>query len=78
MNSAFGKLNILDLVKGLLLAVIMALVTGVYQALQAGTINFTWAFWQPIVYAAIGSGLAYLIKNMVTNSDGLPLTKESK
>jgi hypothetical protein len=76
MNSTFGKLNWMDIGKGFLLAILAALITGVYQALQAGTISFTWAFFQPIVLSSVGAGLAYLIKNFFTNSQGTPLAKE--
>jgi len=75
MNSGFMKLNWKDVVKGFILAVLMALVTGVYQAIQTGTILWTWVFWQPIVYTAIGAGLAYLIKNLFQNQDGDPTLK---
>lgn len=76
MNSGFGKLNLFDVVKGFLMAFFMAIVTGIYQAVQAGTIQFTWVFWQPIVYAGVGAALAYLIKQVFTNSGGDPLKTE--
>jgi len=76
MNSNFASLNWLDALKGFILAVITALVIGVYQALQAGTIAFTWVFWQPVVLSAVGAGIAYLVKNFLTNSTGQPLTIE--
>ena len=77
MNSSFLKLNVKDLLKGFIVAVFAALLTGVYNAIQTG-ISFTWAFWQPIVLTAVGAGLAYLIKNLFSNSDGMPLSKEIK
>ncbi len=58
MNSNFLNLNWMDLLKGLLVAVIGAILTGVYQALQAGTIAFTWVFWQPIVLTGVMAGIA--------------------
>lgn len=69
MKSVFLSLNIKDIVKGFILAVITALIAGAYQAIQSGTIAFTWLFWQPIVYTAIGAGLAYLLKNWLTNGN---------
>jgi hypothetical protein len=78
MKSAFLLLNFMDLVKGFILAIIMSLITATYQAIQAGAILFTWVFWQPIVYTAIAAGLAYLIKNLFTNSSDQILTKETK
>ena len=76
MNSNFLNLNWLDLLKGSLVAIIGAILTAVYQAIQAGAFSFTWAFWQPIVLAGVGAGLAYLIKNFFSNSSGLPLKAE--
>ena len=78
MKSAFLKLNFIDLVKGFVLAIITTLIASVYQIMQAGTIQFTWAFWQPILYSAIAGGLAYLIKNLFTNSGDQLLTAEKK
>ena len=48
----------------------------VYQALQSGMIQFTWVFWQPIVLTGVGAGIAYLIKNIFSNSMGEPFKKE--
>ena len=76
MNSNFLNLNWLDLLKGSLVAIIGAILTAVYQAIQAGAFSFTWVFWQPIVLAGVGAGLAYLIKNFFSNSSGLPLKAE--
>lgn len=78
MNSTFLSLNWLDLLKGLLVAVLGAILTGVYQALQAGTIQFIWLFWQPILFTGLSAGIAYLIKNFLTNSTGQPLKPEQK
>jgi len=66
--STFLTLNWKDLGKGFLVAILGALLTGVYQALQAGTIAFTWVFWQPIVFTAATAGIGYIIKNFLTNS----------
>lgn len=69
-KSSFFTLNWKDLVKGFVMAILTALITGIYQALQSpGGIQFTWLFFQPIVYTAIAGGLAYLIKNWLTNTD---------
>lgn len=76
MKSGFLNLNWTDLAKGLLVAVIGAILTAVYQAIEAGTLAWTWAFWQPIVLAGLGAGIAYLIKNFFTNSQDEVLKKE--
>ncbi len=76
MKSGFLNLNWGDLAKGLLVAVIGAILTAVYQAIEAGTLAWTWAFWQPIVLTGLGAGIAYLIKNFFTNSQDEVLKKE--
>lgn len=78
MNSNLFKLNWMDLLKGLLVAVIGAILTAVYTAIQAGTLSFTWAFFQPVLITGLGTGVAYLIKNFFSNSTGEPLTPEKK
>ena len=76
--STFLSLGWKDLLKGLLVVVIGAILTGVYQALQAGTIAWTWVFWQPILFTGITAGIAYIIKNFFQNSEGDPLKPEPK
>ncbi len=76
MNSNFFSLNWLDLGKGLLVAVIGSILTAVYQAIQAGQLTWTWAFFQPIVLTGVAAGIAYLIKNFFSNSAGEPLKGE--
>ncbi len=68
--SNFLNLNSKDFIKGLVVAVLSALVAGILQLLQAGPFVFDWATFQPIVFTAISAGLAYLSKNLFTNSAG--------
>ena len=67
--SGFLNLNWKDLFKGLIVAVLAAFLTGAFAVFQSGVIEWTWAFWQPTVYASITAGIAYLLKNWLTNSD---------
>ena len=76
MNSTFLTLNWKDVLKGFLVAVITALLTASYNAINAGGVNLTWDFWKPTLLAALGGGIAYLIKNVLTNSNGEILKKE--
>lgn len=72
MRSDFFKLNWRDLGKGLVVAVITAVLTYVYTALEAG--DLTAIDWKVVGTTAIISAVGYLFKNLVTNSDG-ELTK---
>lgn len=62
-QSNFLRLNLADLAKGLLMAVLTPVVTIVQQSLSAGTLTFN---WQAIGLSAVAGGVAYLIKNLFT------------
>lgn len=49
-----------DAVKGLVVAVITAVITVVYASLQAGSLDFDWA---QISTTALTAALAYIMKN---------------
>lgn len=78
MKSAFLSLNITDLLKGFAMAVIGAFLGAILSALQGNTIAWTWDFFQPIVYTSLATGIAYLLKNLFTNSSDQLLTTEKK
>jgi hypothetical protein len=67
-KSGFMKLNWKDLLKGSILAFIVAILTGALQLFQGGQIEWTFAFWQPTIFAGITALIAYLLKNLLTNS----------
>ena len=67
-KSKFMKLDARDFLKGLLVAVLTALLTGLYQLLQAGG-DLTWLAMKPVVMASAAAGLSYLIKNLLSNSE---------
>jgi len=77
-EATFGKLNWKDLLKGAILAFIVALLTGALQLFQGGQIEWTFIFWQPTIYAGITALIAYLLKNLLTNSDDTFLRQEGK
>jgi len=68
--SKFFSLNTKDFLKGLLVAIIMAFIASLNAVLQDGTFDFTWLIMKPVVMSSVGAGLAYLIKNFFTNSEG--------
>lgn len=77
MPSKFLRLNRRDFIKGLIVTVICALITGAYQALASG-FEFNWITLKPVVIAAIGAGVSYLTKNLLTNSKGSFMTYEEE
>ena len=76
MRSLYRSLNGADFLRGLLIAFLTALFTGLLQLFNAGPFLFDWVTFQPIVYASIGAALSYIIKNYFTNSDGEILKRE--
>jgi hypothetical protein len=69
MRSKFLRLNSHDFIKGLIVVIFCAFLTGFYQLIaNGGVIN--WITIKPVVIAAIGSGISYLTKNLLTNSKG--------
>jgi len=70
MKSDFLRLNAKDFLKGLLVAIIMTFIASLNAVLQDGTFDFTWLIMKPVVMSSVGAGLAYLIKNFFTNSEG--------
>jgi hypothetical protein len=69
MSSKYLKLNTRDFINGIIVAIFCTFITGLYQLItNGGALN--WITIKPVVIAAIGSGVAYLTKNLLTNSKG--------
>jgi hypothetical protein len=73
MNSTFLNLNSSDFLKGLIMAVLTTVITVVYQTVEAGSLVFD---WKAIGTMALTSALAYIMKNLFTNSTGKLFAKE--
>ena len=73
MNSSFLTLNTRDFVKGLFIAVITAVITVVYTTIQTGTLSFD---WKVISTTELSAYLAYIMKNLFTNSNDQLLKKD--
>ena len=73
MNSSLFTLNSKETIKGLVVAVLTAVITVVYNTIQAGTLVLD---WKSISIAAVSAALAYITKNLLTNSSDQFLTKE--
>jgi len=67
MGSEFGKINWLDLGKGVLIAVLTVILTGIITTLKSGELP-TLELLKTLAIPGLGAGLAYLLKNLFTNS----------
>ena len=74
MNSPFLNINLNDLGKGLILAILTSVMTIVYTTVQAGSLSFDWKL---IGTTALTSAIGYLLKNLFTNSTGQAFKKEA-
>jgi GTPase Era involved in 16S rRNA processing len=75
MKSTFLSLNTTDFLKGLVIAVLTSVLTIVYTSLQTGSLVFD---WKTIATTALTSAIAYISKNLLTNSKEKFLIKEQK
>lgn len=75
MNSPIFNLNSTDFIKGLIMAVLSTVITVVYQTVEAGSLVFD---WKAIGTMALTTALAYIMKNLFTNSAGKIFGKEQK
>jgi hypothetical protein len=66
MKSGLFKLNWKDVVKGFVVAFISSILTAVVATLQGGGLPSPEEF-KTVLIVGLGSGVAYLIKNLFTN-----------
>ena len=62
-QSEFLSLNLRDVLRGLIMAVLTPVVFIVQQSLALGELTFN---WKAIAIAALSGGVAYLIKSVFT------------
>jgi hypothetical protein len=74
MNSTLFTLDNKDFIKGLLVAVLSAVITILYNTIETGSLNFD---WKAIGTMALTSALGYILKNLLTNSNGQFLKKDA-
>ncbi len=67
-----------DLIKGFVMAVFSVLVTYAGQAIQTGSLPLDAHTWLLEAKIALGAGIAYLLKNFLTNSNDQILKAEPK
>ena len=75
MKSKFLTLDLKDLSRGLLIAFLTAVLTGVINILDTGAI-FTWLTIKPVLIAGISAALSYFLKCLATNSQDQMFKRE--
>ena len=77
MKSKFLTLDWKDFSRGLLIAFLTAVLTGVINLLDTGAV-FTWVTLKPVLIAGISAALSYLLKCLATNSQDQLLKREPR
>lgn len=77
MRSKFFRLNTRDFLRGLLIAVLTALLTGLINIPDAGAV-FTRAAIRPVLTASLSAALSCLLKCLATNSQDRIFTREPR
>lgn len=68
------NLNLSDWVRGLLMAVLVPVIAIISDSIQAGTLTFNWSL---ILKAALGGGMAYLLKNWLMTPNEITIKNPS-
>lgn len=68
-----GKFQLSDIWRGLVLAILTAPLTIIYETLQKGSLTFD---WKMIGGVALAGGVSYVFKNLLTGSNGNILTNK--
>ena len=80
-SSPIGKLALNDWTKGLLVAVVSAILTVIYDGLSRG-VSLNWPSLKPTLLSGLSvgltAGIAYILKNLSTGSGGQLLTNKPK
>ena len=75
MKSSIFTLNKADFVKGFIIAIVTSVLTIIYNTVQNGSLVFD---WKGIATAATSAAIAYILKNLLTNSNDQFLKPEAK
>jgi hypothetical protein len=75
MKSKLFTLDSRDILHGLLMAFLTALLTGIIDMLGKGAV-FDWPALKPVLIAGLSAALSYLLKCLATNSRNQLFTRE--
>jgi len=77
MKSKLGTLDYRDILNGLLIAFLAAMIDGIIKVLNSGAV-FDWPHLKPVVIAGVSAALSYLLKSLMTNSHNQLFKREPK
>jgi hypothetical protein len=75
MKSKFLTLDWKDFSRGILIAFLAALISGVINILDTGAV-INWETLRPVLIAGISAALSYLLKCLMTNSNDVMFKRE--
>jgi len=75
MKSKFLTLDWKDFSRGLLIAFLTAVISGIINILDTGAV-FTWVTLRAVLIAGISAALSYLLKCLATNSQDQMFKRE--
>jgi uncharacterized PurR-regulated membrane protein YhhQ (DUF165 family) len=68
MNSTLFTINARDFAKGLIVAILAAVLTYIAQLINVPGFSFAGVDWSEIARIAVASGVAYIIKNFLSDN----------
>lgn len=77
MKSKFLTLDWMDFSRGLLIAFLTAVITGIINILDTGAV-FTWITMRHVLIAGISAALSYRLKCLATNSQDQMFKREPR
>lgn len=75
MKSKLFTIDTRDLINGIVVAFLAAILSGIIGVLDNGAV-FNWTTLKPVLIAATSAALSYVLKSMATNSHNQLFTKE--
>jgi hypothetical protein len=75
MKSKFLTIGLKDVTRGLLIAFMTAILTGIIELLDTGAL-FNWIALKPVIIAGVSAALSYLLKCLLSNSRDQLFTRE--
>jgi hypothetical protein len=75
MKSRYLTIDSRDILKGLFVAFMTSVLTGIMKILETGA-SFNWPTLKPVLIAGACAAISYLLKNFMSNSKDQLFTRE--